>query len=47
LTFLPVARRFCVVDSKSAVDCRERRFWRTDAERTIPDITHTLLDEHD
>jgi len=20
------------------VDCRERRFWRTDAERTIPDI---------
>jgi hypothetical protein len=25
----------------------ERGFWRTDDERTIPDITHTLLDEHD
>jgi hypothetical protein len=46
LTFLPVARRFCVVASKSAVDCSERRFWRTDDERTIPDITHILLDEH-
>src|SRR5258708_1826203 len=38
LTLLPVARRFWVVESKSAVDCRESRFWRTDAERTIPDI---------
>src|SRR3954449_503919 len=38
LTFLPVARRFCVVASRSAVDCSESRFWRTDAERTIPDI---------
>src|SRR6202171_6322129 len=38
LTLLPVARRFCVVESKSAVDCSERRFWRTDAERTMPDI---------
>jgi len=47
LTFLPVARRFCVVASRSAVDCSERRFWRTDEERTIPDITHILLDEHD
>src|SRR3954465_10170742 len=45
LTFLPVARRFCVVASKSAVDCSERRFWRTDDERTIPDITHILLDD--
>ncbi len=38
LTLLPVARRFCVVASRSAVDCSESRFWRTDAERTIPDI---------
>src|ERR1700712_645187 len=38
LTLLPVARRFCVVESRSAVDCRESKFWRTDAERTIPDI---------
>src|ERR1700710_456085 len=38
LTLLPVARRFCVVESKSAVDCSESRFWRTDDERTIPDI---------
>ena len=43
LTFLPVARRFCVVASRSAVDCSERRFWRTEAERTIPDIFHTFL----
>jgi hypothetical protein len=42
-----VARRFYVVASKSAADCSERRFWRTYDERTIPDITHTLLDEHD
>src|SRR5260370_3978378 len=38
LTLLPVARRFCVVESKSAVACSERRFWRTEAERTIPGI---------
>src|ERR1700709_316998 len=38
LTLLPVARRFCVVESRSAVDCRESKFWRTDAVRTIPDI---------
>src|SRR5258706_2456484 len=38
LTLLPVARRFCVVESRSAVDCKESRFWRTDAVRTIPDI---------
>ena len=38
LTLLPVARRFCVVESRSAVDWSESRFWRTDAERTIPDI---------
>jgi hypothetical protein len=42
-TFLPVERRFWVVASRSAVDCSERRFWRTDAERTIPDIFHTFL----
>src|SRR3954447_14889077 len=38
LTLLPVARRFCVVESRSAVDCKESKFWRTDAVRTIPDI---------
>src|SRR3954447_6898298 len=38
LTLLPVARRFWVVESRSAVDCRESKFWRTDAVRTIPDI---------
>src|SRR3981189_973102 len=43
LTLLPVAKRFWVVESRSAVDCRERRFWRTDAERTMPDIFHTFL----
>ena len=26
LTFLPVARRFCVVASSAAVDCSESRF---------------------
>src|ERR1700760_4079092 len=39
LTLLPVARSFCVVASSEAVDCSESRFWRTDAERTIPVIT--------
>src|SRR5712672_1479198 len=43
LTLLPVAKRFWVVDSSSAVDCSESRFWRTDAERTIPVIFHTFL----
>src|SRR5579863_9952006 len=43
LTLLPVARSFWVVASNEAVDCRERRFWRTDAERTIPDMTVTFL----
>src|SRR6516225_7961667 len=38
LTLLPVARSFWVVASSDAVDCNESRFWRTDAERTIPDI---------
>jgi hypothetical protein len=38
-----VARSFWVVASSAAVDCRERRFWRTDAERTIPDIAVTFL----
>src|SRR3954449_1255520 len=38
LTLLPVARRFCVVESRSAVDCSESKFWRTYAVRTIPDI---------
>src|SRR5580698_8385465 len=38
LTLLPVARSFWVVASSEAVDCSERRFWRTDAERTMPDM---------
>src|SRR5690349_7554505 len=38
LTLLPVARRFWVVDNSSAVDWSESRFWRTEAERTIPDM---------
>src|SRR5579883_1431754 len=33
LTFLPVARRSCVVESRLAVPCKESRFWRTAAER--------------
>src|SRR5882724_5589393 len=37
LTFLPVARRPCVVASRSAVPCRESRFWRTAAERVMLD----------
>src|SRR5450755_2872484 len=45
-TFLPVERRFCVVESRSAVDCSESRFWRTEAERTTEILT-ILLDEHD
>jgi hypothetical protein len=32
-----------VVDRRSAVDWRESRFWRTDDERTIPDMFHTFL----
>ena len=43
LTLLPVARSFWVFASSEAVDCSESRFWRTDAERTIPDIIHTFL----
>jgi hypothetical protein len=35
-----------VVASRSAVDCSESKFWRTEDERTIPDILHILLDEH-
>jgi len=30
LTFLPVARRVCVVESRFAVSCSESRFWRTE-----------------
>ena len=37
-TFLPVDNRFWVVARRSAVDCSESRFWRTEAERTIPDM---------
>src|SRR5580693_852893 len=42
LTLLPVARSFCVVASSAAVDCSESRFWRTEAERTIPDMCSYL-----
>jgi len=43
LTLLPVARSFWVVASSEAVDCSESRFWRTDAERTMPVICETFL----
>ena len=43
LTYLPVDRRLWVVARRSAVDWRESRFWRTEAERTIPDMTVTFL----
>jgi hypothetical protein len=32
-----------VVARRAAVDCSESRFWRTEAERTIPVIVHTFL----
>ena len=35
LTFLPVARRVCVVESRLAVSCSESRFWRTDDESVM------------
>src|SRR5215475_11816924 len=35
LTFLPVARRFCVMPSRLAVFCRASRFCRTPADRVI------------
>src|SRR5262245_10945237 len=35
LTFLPVARRFCVALRRLAVFCRASRFWRTPAERVM------------
>src|ERR1700736_5521433 len=38
VTFLPVARRFCVVVSKEAVLCSDSRFCRTPAERVMSDI---------
>src|SRR3984893_3681629 len=44
LTRLPVARRPWVAASRSAVVWSDRRFWRTEAERTIPlDICVNLL----
>ena len=42
LTFKPVARSFWVVASIVAVDCRESRSWRTEAERTIPDMSDSF-----
>src|ERR1700751_3636343 len=38
LTLLPVARSFWVVASREAVDWSESRFWRTEAEGTMPDM---------
>src|SRR5262249_7358600 len=35
LTFLPVARRFCVMLIRSAVFCSDSRFWRMPAERVM------------
>src|SRR5262245_45141325 len=35
LTFLPVARRFCVVPNRLAVFCRASRFCRTPADRVM------------
>src|SRR5262249_35255538 len=35
LPFLPVARRFWVMDWRAAVFCRANRFWRTPAERVM------------
>ena len=32
-----------LVASNAAVDCSESRFWRTEAERTIPDMFGSLL----
>jgi hypothetical protein len=32
-----------VVERSDAVDCSESRFWRTEAERTMPDIFRTFL----
>src|SRR5476651_958058 len=42
LTFLPVAKRFCVMESWAAVSCKESRFWRTPAEREMPLIVRIL-----
>ena len=43
LTFLPVARRFWVVLIRSAVFCRDSRFCRTPAERTMSLMTRVPL----
>src|ERR1700689_686883 len=43
LTLLPVARSFWAVASRAGVDCSESRFWRPEAERTIPDMGQTFL----
>src|SRR5215510_7933936 len=40
LTFLPVARRVCVVAIRSEVCCRASRFERTAAERRISAMTN-------
>ena len=45
LTFLPVARRVCVVESRFAVSCSESRFWRTEDESVMleRDMNKTFL----
>src|SRR3972149_2370624 len=42
LTFLPVARRVCVVDIRAAVSCRASRFCRTPADRVMVAILLNL-----
>jgi hypothetical protein len=37
LTFLPVERRFWLVEARAAVSCSESRFWRVAAERVTAD----------
>src|SRR4051794_41751024 len=43
LTFLPVERRFCVVASKSAGDCSERKILRTHDGGKKTDKVYTLF----
>src|SRR5688572_21841382 len=46
LTFLPVARRFCVVLSSDAVFCRASRFCRTPADRVMLEAMELNLSGH-
>src|SRR5579871_1406887 len=42
-TFLPVASRFCVRLSRSAVCCSDNRFCRTPEDRVISDMAYLLF----